>query len=93
MGRDTYMISGSSPGLIGSGSVRAKLLRQADEWCRKRGLVMVPVNFSGHDAVVGGQWANAEVTFRAVPPSDAENKRPTYERAPDYHEVITVQQR
>lgn len=90
MGRDTYMISGSSPGLIGSGNVRAKLLREADEWCRKRGLVMVPVNYSGSDAVVMGKWANAEVMFRAVPASDFENKRPTFERGPDHHQMITI---
>ncbi len=87
------MISGSSPGLIGTGTVRAKLLKQADEWCRQRGLVMVPVNFSGSDAVYGGQWANAEVIFRAVPASDYENKRPTYERAPDHHQMLTIQER
>jgi hypothetical protein len=93
MGRDTYMISGSSPGLIGTGSVRAKLLKQADKWCKERGLVMVPISYSGTDAVYGGQWASAEVIFRAVPPSDAENVRPTYERAPDHHEMVTIRNR
>jgi len=93
MGRDTYMISGMSPGLVNSGAVRAKLLRQADAWCRKQGLVMVPVSYSGQDAIYGQQAANAEVIFRAVPPSDPENQRPTFGRAPDHHEEITIQQR
>lgn len=93
MGRDTYMISGSSPGLIGTGTVRAKLLKQADAWCRSQGLVMVPLNYSGSDAVVGGQWANSEVIFRAVPPSDAENIRMRYERGADHHQVIEIRKR
>jgi hypothetical protein len=87
------MISGSSPGLIGSASVRAKLLKQADKWCRDRGLVMVPISYGGSDAVVGGQWASAEVIFRAVRPEDAENIRPNWERAPDHHQAITIQSR
>jgi len=93
MGRDTYMISGMSPGLVNSGAVRAKLLRQADKWCKEKGLVMIPVSYSGQDAVYGQQAANAEVVFRAVPPSDPENMRPKYERTPDHHEMITIQQR
>jgi hypothetical protein len=92
MGQDTYMISGSQPGLIGSGVVRASLLKKADAWCRERGLVMVPVNYTGSDAVFGGQWANAEVVFRAVPRSDRENVRPNFERAPDHHQMLTVRQ-
>ena len=93
MGRDTYMISGSSPGLIGAGSVKAKLLRQADSWCRQRGLVMVPLNNSGSDAVVGGQWANAELSFRAVRPGDVEDKRNRMERAPDHYQVLEIRNR
>lgn len=90
MGRDTYTISGSSPGLINQGAVKAKLLRRADDWCRKRGLVMVPLNSMGNDAVVGGKWASCELIFRAVPPNDPENKRPTFGRMPDHHEEITI---
>jgi hypothetical protein len=90
MGRDTYMISGSQPGLIGTGTVRARLLREADQWCRTRGLVMVPVSYTGSDAIAGQKMANAEVIFRAVSNSDYENKRPTFERGPDHHELITI---
>ncbi len=93
MGRDTYMISGTSFGLVNSGAARAKLLRQADKWCRERGLVMIPVSYSGQDAIYGQRPASAEVIFRAVPPSDPENARPKYEREPDHHEMITIKQR
>ena len=93
MGRDTYMISGSTPGMVSSATVRARLLREADKWCRQNGLVMIPVSYGGQDAVVGQHTANAEVIFRAVPPSDPDNARPRYERQPDHHEMITIQQR
>ena len=93
MGRDTYMISGSSPGLINSATVRAKLLREADAWCRQRGLIMLPLNFGGVDAVLGQKMANAEVTFRAVRPGDPEDRRVNYERAVDRHEVIEIRNR
>jgi hypothetical protein len=79
MGRDTYLISGTQPGLIGAGTVRANLLKKAEKWCKERNLVMVPLSSSGADAVFGGQWANAEVVFRAVPHGDRENIRPSAE--------------
>jgi hypothetical protein len=78
MGQNTYMISGSSPGLIGQGAVKAKLLQQADKWCRSKGLVMIPLDSTGHDAVYMGNWANAEVTFKALPPEQAQTAGPVY---------------
>ena len=59
----------------------------------QQGLVMVPLGYSGSDAVVGGQWANSEVIFRAVSPSDAENIRMRYERGADHHQVIEIRKR
>jgi len=93
MGKDTYMISGMSPGMVSAGGVRAKLLREANRWCAKRGLAMVPLSYSGQGAVIGQRAANAEIIFRAVPPNDPENKRPNPERQADYHEVITTEMR
>jgi hypothetical protein len=93
MGRDTYMIAGSSPGLVQSATIRARLLREADSWCRKQGLVMVPLNYSGREAVIGSHCANSEVIFRAVPPTDAENQRVRYERGVDRHEVLEIRNR
>ena len=93
LGRDTYMISGSQPVLVGSGVVRARLLREADAWCRKQGLVMVSLNWTGHDAVFGRMPANADLTFRAMPASNYENQRPNMERAVDYHQIVEVRNR
>lgn len=71
IGPSTYMLSGSSPGLIGKGAVEAKLLKQANEWCQKKGLVMIPIDSTGHDAIYMGNWANAEIKFKALPPGSA----------------------
>jgi hypothetical protein len=51
---------------------------------------MVPVSYTGSDAIAGQKMANAEVIFRAVANSDYENKRPSFERGPDHHELITI---
>jgi len=83
IGPNTYMLSGSSPGLIGKGAVEAKLLKQANEWCEKRGMVMIPIDSTGHDAIYMGNWANAEVKFKAVPPSQAGNVPSGYSAAPN----------
>lgn len=93
MGRDTYMITGSTAGFTTESAVRARLLREADKWAKERGLVMVPLGFEGNDAVPGQRMASSEVIFRAVTPQDYENIRPTYERAPDHHQVIEIRQR
>jgi hypothetical protein len=84
IGPSTYMLSGSSPGLIGKGAVEAKLLKQANEWCQKQGLVMIPIDSTGQDAMYMGNWANAEVKFKAVPPSQAGSVPSSYSAAPNY---------
>jgi hypothetical protein len=82
LGQNTYMIAGSSPGLIGSGTVKAKLIRQANEWAAKRGLVATVVDSKGEDAVVGRNNANAEIVFKALPPERIHEAGPVY-RVPD----------
>jgi hypothetical protein len=91
IGPSTYMLSGSSPGLIGKGAVEAKLLKQANEWCQKQGLVMVPIDSKGQDAIYMGNWANAEVKFKAVPPSQAGSVPSSYSAAPNM--IIETRQR
>jgi hypothetical protein len=82
LGQDTYMIAGSSPGLIGSGTVKAKLIRQANEWAAKKGLVASVVDSKGEDAVAGRNCANAEIIFKALPPDRVNEAGPVY-RAPN----------
>lgn len=90
-GPNTYMVSGSKPGLIGAGAVKADLYKKAGKWCAERGLVMVPTQSSGSDAEFGGNWANAEIHFRAVPPSEAGKYPSNVERQPD--NVVEIRER
>ena len=76
-GPQTYMISVTEgPGLTNGGAAKARALRDADEWCHKRGLVMVPVDVAQHGTQPFGRYAGAELTFRALKPGDPEIKRP-----------------
>jgi hypothetical protein len=79
MGGSTYMIAGSRPGFIGTGEVKAALIKEASAWCAKRGLVMIVVDATGHDGVAGHNAANADVTFKALPPTEAEKAGSAYQ--------------
>lgn len=82
-GRDTYMISKSGTAVGSGSSIKADLYREADAWCRARGLVMVPLSESSVDGIAGTRRASAEIVFRAVPPGDAEDARTNLRAVPD----------
>jgi hypothetical protein len=79
MGGNTYMIAGSRPGFIGTGEVKASLIKEASAWCAKRGLVMIVVDATGHDGVAGHNAANADVTFKALSPAEAAKAGSAYQ--------------
>jgi hypothetical protein len=89
MGKDTYMISRKGTGWATHGEMKAKCYRDANKFCAKRGLEMVPVSTTGKDGTPGFLPATCELTFRAVPPNDPENVRPIIQKVPD----ITVEHR
>ncbi len=88
-GPQTYMISTTAFGLVPGGTAKAKAYREANDWCKQRGLVMVPVTSDSNDAVYGRKPAGAELVFRALPPGDPDIKRSTIER-PDYIQRVQV---
>ena len=93
MGRDTYMVSRASIGDDGDLELAA-CLREADKWCRERGLEMVPLNTSSaQNPMAVGVSARAKLVFRAVPRGDREDNRPNFEREPDHHQMITIRHR
>ena len=81
-GPDTYTCSaGGGLGWTTSPApVRASVYRSANDFCIKRGLVMVPVSTDEHPGVYGQHMASFELVFRAVPPGDPEIKRPASEK-------------
>lgn len=88
-GPQTYMVATTEVGLTQGGRAKAKAYQIADEWCRKRGLVMVPVAVDQHAAVPYGAYGGAELTFRALPPGDPEIKRPSVE-VPTYTQRVQL---
>lgn len=88
MGRDTYMIARKGTAMSSGSGLKAALLREANDWCVKQGLVMVVVNTKSLDGVPGVRFANAELIFRAVKPGDAEDVRTNLEKVPD--QVIEI---
>jgi hypothetical protein len=85
MGKDTYMVARKGSSWSTATSLKAKCLKDANEYCERRGLVMVPVSFAGRDGGIG-VMGSCEVVFRAVSPTDAENVRPNMR--PDANQII-----
>lgn len=82
-GPDTYMVSRSIEVFSTGAGGKAALYREANDWCMKRGLIMVPVSTDAREPVVGGRLGSAELVFRALRPGDPEIKRNSVEK-PDY---------
>lgn len=88
-GPDTYTVSSSGAGFSSAG-VRARAYQAANDFCAKRGLVMVPVSFDAQGGVLGQRPPTADLVFRALRPGDPEIKRPNVE-GPNY--IQRIQQR
>ena len=73
----------SATGFQSAVGVKATILREANDFCEKRGLVMVVVSLKTTDGVPGRSYATAELVFRAVSPGDVEDRRPILENIPD----------
>ena len=69
IGPDTYMIGGLGQFTDYSASaVKARMFKQAQEFCASKNQNMVPVNSTGKDSGYG-TYASAEVQFRCVSPA------------------------
>lgn len=82
MGKDTFMICHRGEIYSTVGSLKITCLRDANKYCEKRGLVMIPVSTSGHDGGFG-VMGTCELVFLAVPADDPRNVSPNMMRAPD----------
>jgi hypothetical protein len=83
MGRDTFMVEHGGWPDMNESSLEAKCFREANAFCEKKGLVMVPVSINGTDGRVFANNASCKVVFLAVPPNDPRNAPPHLERSPD----------
>lgn len=70
IGPDTYMVGSLGKFTDFSGSaVKARLYKQAEEFCKSKGGVMVPINSTAKDSGMG-TYASAEIQFMCLPPDD-----------------------
>jgi hypothetical protein len=83
------MVSKSISGFSSGSAAKAQLYREANAWCAKRGLLMMPLATDSQEPVMGRGMGTAELTFRALPPGDPEIRRPMTER-PDYIQRVQV---
>ena len=75
MGPDTYMIANSEWGFTSGSYQKAKVLKEASDYCRSLGKEVMPLSAKQND-VEFGKTPAAEVQFRCLPPGDPELKRP-----------------
>lgn len=90
-GPDTYSVSagGGLGWTPSSAPVRAKVYKAANDYCVKRGLVMVPVSVDERPGEMGRHTASMELVFRALRPGDPDIKRPAVE-TPDSIKRIEI---
>ncbi len=70
-GPNTYYISkGSLPIWMSAANAKADCYHEADVWCAKRGLVMVPISSDAQDPIAFRSAGSAQLTFRALKPGD-----------------------
>ncbi len=74
-GPDTYMVSASGVGL-GTAGVRENVYKKANDFCAKKGLVMVPVSFNAKEGAIARNAPSANLVFRALKPGDPAITRP-----------------
>jgi hypothetical protein len=72
-GKDTFIVSHSG-GIYtqNSGPIRADVFRAANEYCARKGLVMVPIAVDERPYVLGRNTASVRLTFLAVSAAEAE---------------------
>jgi len=81
IGPDTYMIANSEWGFTSGGVQKAKVMKEASDYCSSIGRQMLPVSTNQND-VAWGKTPAAEVQFRCLSAGDPELQRPTLQLAP-----------
>ena len=77
VGKDTYMVAASSPGIGTAGAtLKAKLYTKANLFCTKQNKVLLPISESSVDYRAFRGLANAELKFRCLNEDDPELTRP-----------------
>ena len=75
LGQNTYMITRHVYGFVGTASIKAELLPDADDYCKSHGKVLL-VTKTVEIGLAFGREAAAEVYFKALDSNDPELKLP-----------------
>ena len=78
IGPDTYMVANSEWGFSSGGVQKAKVMKEASDFCARQGKEMLPISTRQND-VQFGKTPAAEVQFRCLSHGDPELKRPSQE--------------
>jgi len=81
IGPDTYMIANSEWGFTSGGVQKAKVMKEASDYCNSIGKQMLPISTS-QNGVAWGKTPAAEVQFRCLAQGDPELQRPTLQPIP-----------
>ena len=81
IGPDTYMIANSEWGFTSGSVQKAKVMKEASEYCKSIDKEMLPVSTAQND-VAWGKTPAAEVQFRCLSHGDPELQRPTLQPVP-----------
>jgi len=76
MGKDTYMVERGGWPHMNQFALETHCLKDANRFCEKRGLAMVPISRIGRDGQVFQNNATFKLVFRAVPPNSPMNVPP-----------------
>ena len=81
IGPDTYMIANSEWGFTSGGVQKAKVMKEASDYCNSIDKQILPISTSQND-VAFGKTPAAEVQFRCLSHGDPELQRPTLQPIP-----------
>jgi hypothetical protein len=81
IGPDTYMVANSEWGFTSGSVQKAKVMKEASDYCISLGKQMLPISTSQND-VAFGKTPAAEVQFRCLSDGDPELRRPTLQPVP-----------
>ncbi len=92
VGSNTYMVSKqTASGFQTAVGIKAEILKEANEFCEKRGLRMMVVSLRSKDGEPGRSYGTAELVFKAIKESDPEYQNYILQRDPD--KIIEIRDR
>ncbi len=92
VGGDSYMVSKqTATGFQSAVGIKGEILKEANEFCERKGLRMMVVSLRSKDGEPGRSYATAELVFKAVKETDPEYQNYLLKR--DADKIIEIRER